>query len=514
MSLHDLAPEDTKRALATAINLTYIRKSNLSLSANNALFIRLIRAKPSEEQGLSLFPDKDSFITCPINDVAMALAMQILSSASLLNRTLSTTSDDTDLPINIDQTRLVDVLLHCVDDSDHERLETPAPTRRRRATPLKLQGYVTRVLKGADANQAKANITANLSSHSFHRGGAQHANGDPTLSAQWIFDRGNWSMTATSKGFACFFNTTTEDRKVSKVLNNRKSNDQPKIPSLTSREDTKASLELMRENIEPRRPFELVSMDFVTHTPESARGNTFLLLFQDSFSGYIMCKPMPSTTAQDVAEAYEEQIFRRFGASSMIRHDQDPRFMSEVFTRFRELLGSKQRAALAYRPQANGQQERSVQTVIRSVKAYLAEADQSDWDEHAERLMFALNTSFDATRLDTPFYLVNGWDAQGRENLDLRWVKRTRTAKCTREYLVKWKGYDDPDWTSASQLSCGALLYEFNQGGSQGAFPIHTGRRRSSQTIAIPDEHDMIDADRGIVITTENVLISVGNGDE
>jgi hypothetical protein len=90
-------------------------------------------------------------------------------------------------------------------------------------------------------------------------------------------------------------------------------------------------------NIEPRRRFEAVSMDFVTHMPRSVRGNTFLLLFQDMFSGYVMCKPMDSTTAQDVAEAYEERVFRSFGASSMIRHDQDPRFMSEVFTRFREL---------------------------------------------------------------------------------------------------------------------------------------------------------------------------------
>ncbi|OWZ05159.1 hypothetical protein PHMEG_00022802 [Phytophthora megakarya] len=38
---------------------------------------------------------------------------------------------------------------------------------------------------------------------------------------------------------------------------------------------------------------------------------------------------------------------------------------------------------------------------------------QSDWDDHAERLMYALKTSFDAIRLDTPFYLVHGWDAQG-----------------------------------------------------------------------------------------------------
>ncbi|POM71380.1 Reverse transcriptase [Phytophthora palmivora] len=166
-------------------------------------------------------------------------------------------------------------------------------------------------------------------------------------------------------------------------------------------------------NIEPRRPFEVVSMGFVTHLPKSARGNTFLLLFQDAFSGFVMCKPMSSTTAQDVAEVYEEQVFRRFGASSMLRHDQDPRFMSEVFTRFRELLGNKQRVTLAYRLQESEQQERSVQTGVRSIRAYIAEADQSDWVDHAERLMFALNTSFDATRLDTPFFLVHDWDAHG-----------------------------------------------------------------------------------------------------
>ncbi|OWZ10345.1 LOW QUALITY PROTEIN: reverse transcriptase [Phytophthora megakarya] len=357
-------------------------------------------------------------------------------------------------------------------------------------------------------------------------------------------------------------------------------------------------------NIDPTHPFEIVSMDFVTHLPESARGNTFLLLFQDMFSGYVMCKPMSSTTAQEVAEAYEERVFQMVGASSMIRHDQDPRFMDEVF---------RQRATLGYMPQANGQQERSVQTVIRS---------KSDWDVHVERLMFALNTSFDATRLNTPFYLVHGWDAQGtvlamlgpkpsgvvertaaitamrkpvqkaysgkpseierspkpgilsdrtkagfsvgdaiwlyipkaqpglshklahlwhgpfriaevtnnfrvrlkiddtgyrvnpwvhisrlkprallpkrptvrteidddddldaallpedswevdntnneyevEEILDLRWSKRTRTSKRIREYLVKWRGYDEPDWMPLSQLSCGALLYEFNQG--------------------------------------------------
>ncbi|OWY90744.1 hypothetical protein PHMEG_00040987 [Phytophthora megakarya] len=44
---------------------------------------------------------------------------------------------------------------------------------------------------------------------------------------------------------------------------------------------------------------------------------------------------------------------------------------------------------------------------------------------------------------------------------DVRWVK---TARRSREYLVKWKGYDDPEWIPVTQLNCGSLLYEFNKG--------------------------------------------------
>jgi hypothetical protein len=160
----------------------------------------------------------------------------------------------------------------------------------------------------------------------------------------------------------------------------------------------------------PEYPMHIVSMDFVIPLPVSSRGNTALLLFQDMFTGFIMSKAMRETTAQDVAEAYEEVVFRRFGASVELRHDRDPRFMSEVFVAFARMMGSQQRATLAYRPQANGQQERSVQTVIRTVKAYVEEPGQEDWEELVGRLMFALNTSVDATRRETPFFLMHGWD--------------------------------------------------------------------------------------------------------
>ncbi|OWY92349.1 hypothetical protein PHMEG_00038692 [Phytophthora megakarya] len=79
--------------------------------------------------------------------------------------------------------------------------------------------------------------------------------------------------------------------------------------------------------------------------------------------------------------------------------------MSEVFQTFAELIQARSRSTLSYRPQANGQQEWSDKTVMQSAKVYVEDPLQQDWDEIAERLVFAINNSHDMTRKETPFYL-------------------------------------------------------------------------------------------------------------
>ncbi|GMF48453.1 unnamed protein product [Phytophthora fragariaefolia] len=165
-------------------------------------------------------------------------------------------------------------------------------------------------------------------------------------------------------------------------------------------------------NILVERPLQIVSMDFVIPLPKSRRGNTALLLFQCAFTGFVMAKAMSDTPALCIAHASEECVYRRFGSPSLVRHDRDPRFLSEVFQAFEEMMQSRSRATLSYRPQANGQQERSVKTVMQSVRVYAEDPLQQDWDKIVERLVFAINNSQDTTRKETPFYLVHGWDAQ------------------------------------------------------------------------------------------------------
>ncbi len=213
-----------------------------------------------------------------------------------------------------------------------------------------------------------------------------------------------------------------------------------------------------RGNITPTRPMQVVSMDAAGPFPKSYRGNRYLLLFQCTFTGYVMCKALANLDSLTLAQTYEECVFRRFGAAEILRHDRAPAHMSEAFRLFNQMLGQRQRATLSYRPQANGQQERSVQTVVKTIRQYATDPAQRDWDDLAERLTLAINTSFDFTRKETPFYLIHGWDAKttldamipavlGRTQVDAvssKWRKRLReqhqlALKRAYDLQVEWK---------------------------------------------------------------------------
>ena len=86
--------------------------------------------------------------------------------------------------------------------------------------------------------------------------------------------------------------------------------------------------------------------------------------------------------------------------------------MSDFFRSFNRIVGQKQRATMAYRPQSNSTAERMVQTLTREIKMYVSDENQKDWDEYAERLKNANNASHDRGRGDTPLYLIHGWDTR------------------------------------------------------------------------------------------------------
>ena len=79
-----------------------------------------------------------------------------------------------------------------------------------------------------------------------------------------------------------------------------------------------------------------------------------MLLFQDRLMGFVIANDISETGALEVAKSFEDNIFRSFGAPSLMRHDRYPRFMSEVFRTFAEMMGFKSRATLNFHPKQTG----------------------------------------------------------------------------------------------------------------------------------------------------------------
>ncbi|KAG3055979.1 hypothetical protein PI125_g25639 [Phytophthora idaei] len=52
-------------------DLEYIQKEHVSVSADSVFYLRLLRVKTAEEQGFTLVPDKNSFLSCPLHALAV-----------------------------------------------------------------------------------------------------------------------------------------------------------------------------------------------------------------------------------------------------------------------------------------------------------------------------------------------------------------------------------------------------------------------------------------------------------
>ena len=195
-----------------ASDLAFVQKQHLSMAPDGAVFVRLLRVKTSQEQGLTLVPARADYLACPLTALALALAMQESPSMSLLSQMPKLIA-----PVAVAADPSVS-LFELLDASPDEISGTATDAARapsRVKAEVGIHGYINRILRRV---QLPPQATRGLTSHSFRRGGAQHADANDRLASQWIMDRGAWNMSATNKMYAYVFNTPKEDRKVARVL--------------------------------------------------------------------------------------------------------------------------------------------------------------------------------------------------------------------------------------------------------------------------------------------------------
>ena len=133
--------------------------------------------------------------------------------------------------------------------------------------------------------------------------------------------------------------------------------------------------EPLQMTVLPDNPFDEVSIDFAYVEGEN------LLLLIDDYSRFPLVEPVTSTSASAVIPKLD-QMFTIFGTPNVVKSDNGPPFNGEDFSKFAKVLEFKHRKVTPLWPRANGEVERFVRTLKKSVKT--AKAQGLPWRKEVQ----------------------------------------------------------------------------------------------------------------------------------
>lgn len=169
----------------------------------------------------------------------------------------------------------------------------------------------------------------------------------------------------------------------------------------------------------PDRPWESVSMDFVTQLPMTKGGNTQIMVFVCRLTKMVHFAALPTETdAIAVARCFVHNVFRLHGLPKTLVSDRDSKFTGKVWQEVHNLLGTKLNMTTAYHPQGDGQVE-IMNQVLEDMLRHWVSPSQDNWDILLDCAEFAVNNAISASTQDTPFRLNYGQDPHTPLSIEL-----------------------------------------------------------------------------------------------
>jgi hypothetical protein len=156
------------------------------------------------------------------------------------------------------------------------------------------------------------------------------------------------------------------------------------------------------------RPFEQISMDFITDLPESQGYDSILVVVDQGLTKGVIFTPCHKTIdALGTADLYLNHVYKRFGLPAVMISDRGPQFAAKAFQELRKALGIDHRMSTAYHPQTDRQTEQVNQELENHLRI-LCENDPNNWVKALPIAEFAHNQRTHEARHMSPFKIMYG----------------------------------------------------------------------------------------------------------
>jgi len=143
----------------------------------------------------------------------------------------------------------------------------------------------------------------------------------------------------------------------------------------------------------PKRPWDVMSMDWITGLPPDAEGHDAILVIICQLTALVHLVAVRQTDdATDTAETVLQHVVRLHGVPETIVSDRDPRFTSVFWRSLCFRLGTRLAMSTAFHPQSDGKTER-VNCVLEEMLRCYVDVRQQDWSEMLPMAEFAINSA-------------------------------------------------------------------------------------------------------------------------
>ncbi|XP_070057602.1 uncharacterized protein [Nicotiana tomentosiformis] len=197
--------------------------------------------------------------------------------------------------------------------------------------------------------------------------------------------------------------------------------------------DRSAQAKLLEPLPVPQRPWESISLNFITRLPKVGDLATILVIV-DQFSKYATFIVAPQNiSAEDTTRLFFSHIFKYWGLHKDITSDSDSRFTGKFWTHIFRCLGSKLSHNSNFHQQADGQTER-FNDMLEEYLCYFATGSQKNWVKLLDAAQLCFNSQKCSSTNKSAFEIVTGQQQLLLETVNaLNMPKSPRAASFSKE---------------------------------------------------------------------------------
>ena len=214
----------------------------------------------------------------------------------------------------------------------------------------------------------------------------------------------------------------------------------------------------------PSEPMHTVHIDHLGPFAKSKNGNMYLLVVIDSFTKYIIAKPVRTLSSNETIKCLREIFGMFMGYPKRIISDHGLAFSSRHFKSFISERQIKHIMNAIATPRANGQVERANRTLLNAMRT--STNNEHNWDENINEIVWGINNTINDSTKFTPYELmfsfkgnrVLGENAASSEREQNVTSKRNRASANLKRTACRMKTLYDKKRKSAKVYSKGDLV--------------------------------------------------------